>query len=145
MLALSQVDGECAYTVGVDANTWGLAGTEQLYNLTFEKYLTAETGCTFSMTLFTSPDDFVAAGLNGSVDVFFAGPGVFACLQVVQAKLLMLCVLGHSFACHALSEDAMSPLLLLCHDAAAQQVLSCMSSACLCYRFDNTLFAHETP
>ncbi|DBA92675.1 TPA: hypothetical protein ACH3X1_002887 [Trebouxia sp. C0004] len=79
--ALKQVHGQCAYNVGVDANTYGVTATEQMYYPTFQTYLSAETGCTFTMTLFTSPDLFVAAGLNGSVDVFFAGPGVFVCLQ----------------------------------------------------------------
>lgn len=75
-----KVNSQCAYTVGVDGNTWGNE-TKQIWNMTFEQYLSAETGCTFSMTLFSSPDQFVSSGLDGSVDLFFAGPGVFVCLQ----------------------------------------------------------------
>ena len=80
-----QVNSQCAYTVGVDGNTWG-NGTKQIWNMTFEQYLSAETGCTFPMTLFTSPDQFVSSGLDGSVDFFFAGPGVFVCLQVMPVS-----------------------------------------------------------
>ena len=73
--------------MGVDGNTWG-SETEQIWNTTFEQYLSAETGCTFSMTLFSSPDQFVSSGLDGSVDFFFAGPGVFVCLQVTSTSVL---------------------------------------------------------
>lgn len=83
-MILLQVTGQCAYNVGVDANTYGLTATQQMYSSTFETYLSAETGCNFTMTLFASPDSFVAAGLAGTVDVFFAGPGVFVCLQVTR-------------------------------------------------------------
>ena len=81
---MPQVKGQCAYTVGVDANTWGTTETKMLYNFTFEKYLSEETGCNFSITVFNSVDQFLAAGLNGDIDVFFAGPGVTVCLQVRQ-------------------------------------------------------------
>ncbi len=97
---LPQVHGQCAYTVGVDANTSGVTLTEQMYYPTFQTYLSAETGCNFTVTLFTSPDSFVAAGLNGSVDVFFAGPGVFVCLQVERiAPCFLLCLLVQAFIC----------------------------------------------
>lgn len=59
--------------------------TENLYNFTFDVYLNEQlrgTSYTFQTVLFNSIDDFVAAGLNHSVDIFFAGPGTFVCLQV---------------------------------------------------------------
>ena len=34
------------------------------------------------MTLYPSPDIFVAAVVSEEVDLFFTGPGVFVCLQV---------------------------------------------------------------
>lgn len=34
------------------------------------------------MTLYSDPDAYRAAAVNGEVDIFFSGPGVFACLQV---------------------------------------------------------------
>lgn len=95
---MSQVHGQCAYTVGVDANTYGVTATEQMYYPTFQTYLSAETGCNFTMTLFTSPDAVVAAGLNGSIDVFFAGPGVFVCLQVeCIVPCFLYWIIGSSF------------------------------------------------
>lgn len=81
-----QVSCRCVIQVGIDANTWGDTSTESLYNFTFERYLneqlSATTLCTFQMVLFTSIDAFVAAGISRSVDIYFAGPGVFVCLQV---------------------------------------------------------------
>lgn len=67
--------------MGIDANIWGTQ-TEQLWNSTFVTYLSAETNCTFTMTLYPSPDIFVAAVVSEEVDLFFTGPGVFVCLQV---------------------------------------------------------------
>ena len=76
----------CVYNVGMDANTAGSPQqTQQAYNFTFERYLNeqlASTGCTFTMTLYSDPDSFQAAGVRGEVDIFFVGPGVFVCLQV---------------------------------------------------------------
>lgn len=74
------------YNVGIDETTAGTAQqTQRAYNFTFERYLNeqlASTGCTFTMTLYSDPDTFRAAGARGEVDIFFTGPGVGVCLQV---------------------------------------------------------------
>ena len=80
-----QVSCQRVLRIGIDANTWGESMTENLYNFTFDVYLNEQlrgTSYTFQTVLFNSIDDFVAAGLNPSVDIVFAGPGMFVCLQV---------------------------------------------------------------
>ena len=81
-----QVSCQCVLQIGIDANTWGESVTENLYSNTFEDYLNRQiqvaTQCRFQTVLFHSIDDLVAAGLNRSVDMFLAGPGMFVCLQV---------------------------------------------------------------
>lgn len=80
-----QVSCQRVLRIGIDANTWGEAATENLYNYTFDVYLNEQlkgTSFTFQTVLFNSIDDFAAAGLNHSVDIFLTGPGMFVCLQV---------------------------------------------------------------
>lgn len=84
---LFQVQTQCFYNVGIDANTAGTSLlTEQAYNLTFVNYLNeqlaAVTECKFRMTLYSDPDAYRAAAIRGELDFLFAGPGVLVCLQV---------------------------------------------------------------
>ena len=89
-----QAQAQCVYNIGVDASTAGTSQSTQLaYNLTFVHYLNtqlASTGCTFTMTLYSDPDTYRAAAINGEVDIFFSGPGVFACLQVCAYALICM-------------------------------------------------------
>ena len=80
-----QVSCQGVLRIGIDANTWGESVTGILYNYTFEVYLNEQlkgTSYTFQTVLFDTVDDFAAAGLNHSVDIFLTGPGMFVCLQV---------------------------------------------------------------
>ena len=80
-----QVSCQRVLRVGIDANSWGDAAKENLYNYTFDVYLSEQlksTSFTFQTVLFDTVDDFAAAGLSRSVDMFLTGPGIFVCLQV---------------------------------------------------------------
>lgn len=84
-MLLFQVSCQRVLKIGIDANTWGESATENLYNFTFDVYLNEQlkgTSYKFQTVLFDTIDDFAAAALNRSVDIFFTGPGIFVCFQV---------------------------------------------------------------